>query len=96
MPPQFERLKAEFDALSKSLMLCICACRCGTCFAEAGQICRSKNGRTRSHHMSRIDAGHVLLGTSVESAADRMFKAMRREQPERIAAAIAKVTGATT
>lgn len=94
--PQFARLKAEFDAHAKGLMLCIAACRCPTCGAEAEQPCRSKSGQARPTHVTRSKAGHALLGSPVEAVAKRMFDAMQREHPERIVVAIGKALAKAT
>lgn len=69
------RAEAEFRALGKALMLCIAACRCPRCGAEAGVRCRSVAGAVVASHVGRIKAGHTLLATPVAVSFERFFKA---------------------
>lgn len=64
----------EIDAMYRCVTLCINACRCPTCGAQADTQCRSSSGRVVPHHSSRTKAGHALLATPLDAINDRAIK----------------------
>jgi hypothetical protein len=89
-----KQAKAEYDAWSEAVHLCINAVECPTCGARANEPCRTTSGKKTESHIKRVYAGHSLRLADVSSVYKKLFDAIDAHESGVRARLIADNSGA--